>query len=491
MSASIAMDFHSQIASIMEVLANAAVAEICKVVDDGYAVVNLEMTRSQKENDFLRRKIKLLELQIARYRAERVKGAEGSISSRFPGVRLLNRQTRDSLSGPAHHGRTRFLNRGSGTQQSVQKSQSIKLDQDPDQEVVTTTKSESAEPEEEGELLIVKVEGAVETGTSHPEVSVDARITSRLNPDTVTSMSSIKKDVSDGQPAGRHSETEVSGSHIVTFVVGRTAETDRSSETTHSSQLEQIGSDIRAGDSEPLKSDTDMTPCRDAVPVSCDDVMVAGAHYKAALEPFQSSMLEVIVIDGGGKSDKESEECEWSDDTNAEGRGRLEKTKLPMMECAGLEPAAPRSVQGKSSLQLGSALACDAPGTSSRVAASGINSSSDANSVALHHPSHKPGRLHMAFYNAVTMERPYGCTKCTKRFFLESDLQKHMARHTREKPYTCMLCGKSFVCQSQLVIHRNVHTGERPFSCPVCSRRFSHPSNLKRHQKIQHSTQKT
>ncbi|KAL3966432.1 KRAB domain-containing zinc finger protein [Sarotherodon galilaeus] len=93
---SAAVDFHSQIASIMEVLANAAVAEICKVVDDGYAVVHLEMSRSQKENEFLRRKIKLLELQIARYRAERVRGAEGSISSRFPGVRLLSRQSRDS-----------------------------------------------------------------------------------------------------------------------------------------------------------------------------------------------------------------------------------------------------------------------------------------------------------------------------------------------------------------------------------------------------------
>lgn len=96
---SAAVDFHSQIASIMEVLANAAVAEICKVVDDGYAVVHLEMSRSQKENEFLRRKIKLLELQIARYRAERVRGAEGSISSRFPGVRLFSRQSRDSQAG--------------------------------------------------------------------------------------------------------------------------------------------------------------------------------------------------------------------------------------------------------------------------------------------------------------------------------------------------------------------------------------------------------
>ncbi|XP_061100718.1 uncharacterized protein LOC133130274 [Conger conger] len=57
--------FHTQIASIMEVLANAAVAEICKLVDDGYAVLRLEMSQSQKENESLRRKLQVLELRVA------------------------------------------------------------------------------------------------------------------------------------------------------------------------------------------------------------------------------------------------------------------------------------------------------------------------------------------------------------------------------------------------------------------------------------------
>uniref|UniRef100_A0A4W5K848 C2H2-type domain-containing protein n=1 Tax=Hucho hucho TaxID=62062 RepID=A0A4W5K848_9TELE len=55
----------------MEVLANAAVAEICKLVDDDYAVFRLEITQSQKENRGLRRKLQLLELKVARERAER------------------------------------------------------------------------------------------------------------------------------------------------------------------------------------------------------------------------------------------------------------------------------------------------------------------------------------------------------------------------------------------------------------------------------------
>lgn len=58
--------FQTQLASIMEVLANAAVAEICKLVDDDYAVVSLEMSQCQRENKALKRKVHLLELKLAR-----------------------------------------------------------------------------------------------------------------------------------------------------------------------------------------------------------------------------------------------------------------------------------------------------------------------------------------------------------------------------------------------------------------------------------------
>ncbi|XP_045073222.1 uncharacterized protein LOC123486092 [Coregonus clupeaformis] len=76
------MVFHTQIASIMEVLANAAVEEICKLVDDDYAVFRLEITQSQKENRGLRKKLQLLELKTARERA---------LASRPSSVKLLDR----------------------------------------------------------------------------------------------------------------------------------------------------------------------------------------------------------------------------------------------------------------------------------------------------------------------------------------------------------------------------------------------------------------
>lgn len=58
--------FQTQLASIMEVLANAAVAEICKLVDDDYAVVSLQMSQVQRENKVLKRRLHHLELKVAR-----------------------------------------------------------------------------------------------------------------------------------------------------------------------------------------------------------------------------------------------------------------------------------------------------------------------------------------------------------------------------------------------------------------------------------------
>lgn len=104
-----ATDFHSQIASIMEVLANAAVVEICKVVDDGYSVIHLEVARFQRENEFLRRKVKLLELQVSRCRADPLRGSgTGRTGSPGGALRRLNRSSPaggSSSAAPSEEGR--------------------------------------------------------------------------------------------------------------------------------------------------------------------------------------------------------------------------------------------------------------------------------------------------------------------------------------------------------------------------------------------------
>lgn len=63
--------FQAQIASIIEILANSAVAEICKLVDDGYAALRSQMEqereKSEKENDVLRQRLRDMDVKIRSY----------------------------------------------------------------------------------------------------------------------------------------------------------------------------------------------------------------------------------------------------------------------------------------------------------------------------------------------------------------------------------------------------------------------------------------
>ncbi|XP_064782733.1 zinc finger protein rotund-like isoform X4 [Oncorhynchus masou masou] len=176
------VEFQAQIASIMEVLANAAVAEICKVVDDGYAVVHLKMSQSHKENEFLRRKMKLMELQITRFRADRTKSSEGSVHNRFHGIRLLNRHNHreTATTGPTWQSRNRLSNRSFGNSSIQRDRQPIDVDQEdvsPSKHMDATSVEQSPETEEgEPDLLIIKVEGEADdhhSRSSHPARTVE------------------------------------------------------------------------------------------------------------------------------------------------------------------------------------------------------------------------------------------------------------------------------------------------------------------------------
>ncbi|XP_029622311.1 uncharacterized protein LOC115202345 isoform X2 [Salmo trutta] len=176
------VEFQAQIASIMEVLANAAVTEICKIVDDGYAVVHMEMSQSHKDNEFLRRKMKLLELQIARFRAERTKFSDGSVHNRFHGIRLLNRHNHreTATTGPTWQSRARLSNRSFGNSSIQRDRQPIDVDQEDvssSKHMVATSDEQSAETEEgEPDLLIIKDEGEADdqdSRISHPARTVE------------------------------------------------------------------------------------------------------------------------------------------------------------------------------------------------------------------------------------------------------------------------------------------------------------------------------
>ncbi|CAL8277300.1 unnamed protein product [Arctogadus glacialis] len=80
-------------------------------------------------------------------------------------------------------------------------------------------------------------------------------------------------------------------------------------------------------------------------------------------------------------------------------------------------------------------------------------------------------------------EKPYSCEQCVKRFNQSSDLKVHMWTHSREKPYRCDQCVKSFTKSSNLKIHMRTHSGEKPYRCDQCMKSFGRCSSLKCHMR--------
>ncbi|XP_041640912.1 Krueppel-like factor 15 [Cheilinus undulatus] len=490
---SAAVDFHSQIASIMEVLANAAVAEICKVVDDGYAVVQLEMSRSQKESECLRRKVKLLELQVARYRAERMKTAEGSSNSRFHGVRLLNRQNREPGAGPSLQTKTRFLNRGLGTQQSAQKTPPIILDQDPDQEVVTTTKTESVEPEEQQEedLLIVKVEEPTETDTIHQGATLDA---GGGDADPPTSLPTSSKD-----DVGQLSETEAQRCPtLLTSPKSEQKETGDPPEEKSPVHLLELPERKQNVDVErpSCSSYTASSAGGSSMPSlsgllrSLPDPAGLNGPYMDLDLKRPKSEPDVVMI----KSEQDTSGGLILPQSGAGGPGNLTGSQYPPL--LGPPPGestwdiptyktAPFSMemadlhQQQQQHSWSGVQQMDGFSNQNLVYQSTSIQNQDTRSLGPQAPS---GDFN--YRRKPHADRRYECPQCGKRFERRFCLRRHVKLHSGEKPFPCAHCEKRFATATNLKAHETVHTRERRFDCNICGKTFSFHSNLSRHRLV-------
>ncbi|KAG5837312.1 hypothetical protein ANANG_G00237960 [Anguilla anguilla] len=76
------------------------------------------------------------------------------------------------------------------------------------------------------------------------------------------------------------------------------------------------------------------------------------------------------------------------------------------------------------------------------------------------------------------------CVICGKSFSASGSLKVHEKTHSGEKRFSCPSCGKTFTQQSSLKTHQNIHSGEKPFCCGTCGKSFRILGNLHRHQRI-------
>uniref|UniRef100_A0A8C7GVN1 C2H2-type domain-containing protein n=1 Tax=Oncorhynchus kisutch TaxID=8019 RepID=A0A8C7GVN1_ONCKI len=532
------MVFHTQIASIMEVLANAAVAEICKLVDDDYAVFRVEISHSQKENRGLRRKLQLLELKVARERAERTI-RERVLASRPSSVKILDRY-RGMASGEGHlTGGHRSFVKPAG-HNAWRDDHPISIDEGSglSTQHVIVIESVDAEAAGPGGSSLVKQE---RTEGDDPRHSRDIQTGAVAG---VAPLLATDDLATTPQPRNRRSITEVSGM----LNADLKSETD-SENLTVTHRLLHTGPDQM---SDPERLGLGPLGCR---PAPGSEYLLYGipsprmVHYHRdsgdTLETGNDlSCTYTTEMDPGnmhlglerqtdlsredwnqysssgyteGCLDKKGDDI-VVDDVKVEGDAPLtwnvDKTHLGEGHSKGRD-----FLDYRESLETNPNVATHShlhvlrdrePVPTSTGPSNShscilfdkvLNSEDQRAKEQGGRPTSgnsKEKRFLCTFCNkgfscpqkveihqrVHTGVKPFSCTQCQMRFAEAGNLKRHQRVHTGEKPFNCTQCQMRFTQACHLKRHQRVHTGEKPYSCPRCDMRFAQAGNLKMHLKV-------
>ncbi|XP_041848398.1 zinc finger protein 768-like [Melanotaenia boesemani] len=418
-----AVAFHTQLASIMEVLANTAVAEICELVDNGYAVLQLEISRSRKENEVLRRKLRLMELRATRAIALR------ATANGCSGTALLHASGRPRVHLLAGH----EPRRSGGTPRAPSETALSRLSH----EETSSCRDPSPPPDpEEGPNLETPAEGEttavikVEDGESWSRPESDkgfCPVADGQTMETEASSSLIKQETADDGGSSSKSWTGGEVSSTSTQNAPNTSDHDSLMfEIQHGSCSTQNPPGADAGGPSALN------PTASVSSLSAADEP-AGFHSQQQMAPppptdeptgRQSAMVRrdrwrlqnrASRDDSGGKTFI----CNWCGKTLA----CLKNLKTHMRVHTGEKP-----------------FVCALCG----------KRFSDSSNLKRHQSVH-------------TGEKRYGCVHCGKRFAQSGSLKVHMSVHTDCKQFRCGFCGKTFISGSHLRRHITVHAGEKRF----------------------------
>nr|XP_046182074.1 uncharacterized protein LOC124012472 isoform X2 [Oncorhynchus gorbuscha] len=496
------MVFHTQIASIMEVLANAAVAEICKLVDDDYAVFRLEITQSQKENRTLRRK--LLEMKVARERAERTT-RERVFASRPSSVKILDRY-RGMARGEGHlTGGHRSFVKPAG-HNTWRDDQPITVDEGS----VTSTQYfigiESADKEAAGPGVKLERFEGVEDPLHNRDIQSGAPPVANEDPTTTPVQSRTQcliTEVSGTPNSILKSESDIKTLTVHTGADHRSNPERRgfgrlccppapgseclpvfhqSQRTVHSSGL---GDAFDTGGDDPSCSyATEMDPINISLGLETQTDLSRGDWNRYSSSVYSEGCLdekgEGLIVDEVTVKVEGDVPPTWNADShlgdgNSQGRDLLDyrgnlQTNLNVATHSLLHTFKDHDPESTSM----------GPSDShSLVLFDQVLNSNDTTKAQVQGGGATSGN---------SKEKRFLCMFCNKGFSCPQKVEIHRRVHTGEKPYSCPQCEKRFSRQHQLKTHLKVHTGERPFACTHCGKRFSERSYLRIHQQKKHST---
>ncbi|KAF7653911.1 hypothetical protein LDENG_00077140 [Lucifuga dentata] len=429
--------FQEQLAVIMGALTKAAVAEICALVDEGYAVLQTEITRSHKENEDLKKKLHLIESIV-------VRGSGGGTVS-VPGPEDTQQPEKEQEQ------------RGGGEEMTAggDGGAAVVREELPDVVLIKDEDSDSNDAFDEGHRT------SAEGGTG-----ATAAPSSR----------SLMRHWAGNEDGVCRAEPRSSSERT------RRSPASKVGERTQKKLVSQYALDSPR--SEPGCSGPPGADETEAAESVCSFSQIdPDLHLVHQERPVMSSAKRPAYFGGHGSSNA------LMDAPSPSNRAELDlgltwskqsKTQMSFAQFHQNENV-DGDAFGLKLVSVSGSTSTDCQLSESSNSGFEFEDTDTMNFGLYRDPS---GRTQLC--DGAKGKR-FICSICNKTYATSQNLDVHMRIHTGQRPFSCSQCGKKFTQSAHLKSHLSVHTGERPYTCTLCSKSFIVKYSLKLHMKKCHS----